>query len=265
MKKRLSVNRCAPVFICGFLFFVILGVLSLAHEYPSSNAYAHSGDIFGPACGIAFVDGEVDETEWANAATQTFQMIVPGAGEPFTGTLKIMNGAYYLYYSFTVNDDEFTPQGDYLPEGDSIQIVFDNDHSGILFQLDDDVLDINAGNPQFYDNHIVGMPSPGSNQEDTLDGGTTDGDGAAQRISTLNHFEGKHPLCSGDGLDFCLHPGDTVGFRLNYLDAEGNGDFGSSQFFPGSSDTSVADIVIGDCVALFPDLYIYLPLVVKLP
>lgn len=262
MKKHFYLALYATTFtFIVLLFFTTIESLPSVRKQPTFNASAHSGDVFGPACGIPIIDGEVDESEWANAATQTFQMIVPGAGEPFTGTLKIMNGAYYLYYSFTVNDDEFTLQGQYLPKGDGVHIVFDNDHSGTLFEANDDVLDINAGSPQFEDSYIVGTPSPSSNEEDTLNGGTSDGDGAAQRINSYNHFEGKHPLCSGDGLDFCLHPGDTVGFRLEYLDAEGNGDFGSSQFFPGSSESSLADIVIGDCAALYPDLYLYLPLI----
>jgi len=265
MKKLFRLILFATTFSFVLLFIAGVESLTLVRKHPSSIVSAHSGDIFGPACGIPIIDGEVDESEWANASSQTFLMVVPGLAEPFTGTFKIMNGAYYLYYSFTVNDDEFTPLGDYLPEGDSLQIVFDNDHSGTLFQMNDDVLDTNAGSPQFYDNHIVGTPSPGSNQEDTLNGGTSDGEGSAQRINSLNHFEGRHPLCSGDTMDYCLHPGELVGFRLEYLDAEGNGDFGSNQFFPGSSDTSVADIVIGDCSALFPDLYIYLPLIEKLP
>jgi hypothetical protein len=87
-------------------------------------------------------------------------------------------------------------------------------------------------------------------------GGSNDGEAAASRVGDLNHFEIKHPLCSGDEKDFCLLPGDVVGFRLEYLDAEGDGSFGGSFLYPGSSDTDQADIVIGECNILF----IYLPL-----
>ena len=89
-------------------------------------------------------------------------------------------------------------------------------------------------------------------------GGSSDGAVAASRVGDLNHFEIKHPLCSGDEKDFCLLPGGVVGFRLEYLDAEGDGSFGGSFRYPGSSDTDQADIVISVCN--IPDLYIYLPL-----
>ena len=92
-------------------------------------------------------------------------------------------------------------------------------------------------------------------------GGVSNGSGAAGRIGNLNHFELRHPLCSGDTLDFCLHPGDVIGFRLEYLDAQGDGSFGSSQLFPGGGATSEADIVIGACSS--PDFFIYLPFLRK--
>ncbi len=261
MEPSRKKNLLHLVFIGSLLVVASLGVILLTFKAPPAKVLAHSGDVFGPACGVAVIDGQVGDIEWVNASTQTFQMIVPGTGTPFTGTLKVMNGSYYLYFGFTINDDEFSSSGQYLPQGDAIQFVFDNDHSGTLFQPDDDVLDINAGAPQFEDHYIVGTPAPGSNQNDTLGGGTTDGEGVAQRVNSLNHFEGKHPLCSGDTLDFCLHPGETVGFRIEYFDAEGDGSYGGSQFFPGNSSTSEADIVVGDCN--LPDLFYFLPLILN--
>jgi hypothetical protein len=73
----------------------------------------------------------------------------------------------------------------------------------------------------------------------------------------LNHFELKHPLCSGDSRDFCLHPGDRVGFRLEYLDFVDEGIITGSYLYPGIEDTSLADIVVAECPAL------YLPLIKK--
>jgi hypothetical protein len=252
MKKKLMFTLTFTMLVLGSM-----GIRSV------TKVSAHSGDVFGPACGVAVVDGQVNESEWASATMQTFQMIVPGTATPLTGTLRVMNGAYYLYYAFTINDDELSESGQWLPQGDVLKLVFDNDHSGSLFQVGDDVLDLSAGAPQFGDNYVVGTPAPSSNQEDTLGGGTSDGEGATQRINGLNHFEGKHPLCSGDTLDFCLHPGETAGFQIEYLDAEGDGSFGSSQFFPGPGNTSEADIVIGDCT--IPDIFVFLPLIDKSP
>jgi len=172
--------------------------------------------------------------------------------------LYVMNGGHYLYLGITINDDEFSTYGTFLPQGDGFRIDFDNDHSGSLFVPGDDVLSISAGSPQFQDNFIL---VSASSDADVNGGGTYDGFGAASRVGNLNHFELRHPLCSGDILDFCLHPGDVVGFRLEYLDAEADGSFGSSQLYPGSGATSEADIVIGTCS--IPDWFIYLPLVQK--
>jgi hypothetical protein len=184
-----------------------------------------------------------------------------GGADPFTATLYVMNGRHYLYLGITINDDEFSTHGTFLPQGDGFRIDFDNDHSGSLFALRDDVLGISAGPPQFQDEFIDGDPVSSSSDADVNGGGTSDGTGAASRVGNLNHFELRHPLCSGDILDFCLHPGDVVGFRLEYLDAEADGSFGGSQLYPGSGATSEADIVIGTCS--IPDRFIYLPLVQK--
>ncbi len=115
--------------------------------------------------------------------------------------------------------------------------------------------------PQFFDLFIDGIPVPSSAEEDVDNGGTIDGSSVASRVGNDNHFELAHPICSGDSLDFCLKPGDTVGFRLEYLDAEDNGDYGGSYFFPGTLDTSQADIVIGDCN--IADLFTHLPVILR--
>lgn len=229
-------------------------------KYSSVEAAARSGGLFGPACGAAVPDGNVGSAEWSSASKQTFQMTSPNSAVPLTATLYVMNSGHYLYIGITINDDEFSASGTWLPHGDGFRIDFDNDHSGALFALRDDALNINAGIPQFEDNYLYNVPNH-STTSDLNGGGTSDGFGAASRSGNLNHFELRHPLCSGDPLDFCLHPTDTVGFRLEYLDAQGDGSFGGSQFFPGPNDTSVAGIVIGQCSK--PDLYIYLPLIKK--
>jgi hypothetical protein len=236
-------------------------VLILNLQYSPMNVSAHSGDVFGPACGAAIVDGKINAAEWANASKKTFQMFSPSAAEPFTATLYVMNGAHYLYLGITINDDELSTVGEFLPDGDGFRIDFDNDHGGTLFELGDDVLGIHAGFPQFTDAYLF-VPATQSARSDIESGGTSDGAGAANRAGGLNHFELRHPLCSGDSLDFCLHPTDTVGFRLEYLDAQANGSFGGSQLFPGSGNTDEADIVIGQCSSI-RDWFFYLPLIRK--
>ena len=238
------------------LAIAALTVLVSSLESSPNTVFAHSGDVFGAACGAATVDGVVNSAEWSGASTKTFQMHTASA-TPFTATLYVMNAGYYLYLGLTVNDDEFSTYGQYLPQGDAVRVDFDNDHSGSLFALGDDALTVGADSPQFADRYVYNLPS--AIRSDVNGGGTSDGMGAARRVGGLNHFELRHPLCSGDSLDFCLHPGDTVGFRLEYLDAQADGSFGGTQFFPGASTTSEADIVIGQCST--PDFLIYVPLV----
>jgi hypothetical protein len=242
--------------IRGILAIATCTVLIFTLKTSTMPVSADPGVIFGPGCGKAVMDGNVNPVEWSTAATQTFQMVSPGGADPFTATLYVMNSGHFLYMGITINDDEFSTVGEFLPQGDGFRIDFDNDHSGTLFTLGDDVLSIVAGLPQFADNYIYAATSA---QADTAGGGTSDGAGAASRVGELNHFELRHPLCSGDSLDFCLHPGDTVGFRLEYLDAQANGSFGSSQYFPSVTATSEADIVIGQCS--IPDFFIQLPLI----
>jgi hypothetical protein len=245
----------------GRLVFSAVVTLTLSLNPSPRSISEYIGEAFGPACGAATIDGKVDPSEWKSASVQTFQMVPPGSGNPFTATLYVMNSGYYLYMGITINDDEFSSYGNYLPQGDTFRVDFNNDHSGSLFTLNDDVLLISAGSPQFQDNHIVGDPTSSSNGPDLNEGGTSDGIGAASRMDGLNHFELRHPLCSGDTLDLCLQAGDTVGFRLEYLDAQADGSYGGVQFFPSRFDTSIGDMVVGTCSAV--DLFNYLPLLRK--
>ena len=60
-------------------------------KFSPVDASAHSGHIFGPACGAAILDGNVGDSESSNASKLTFQMFNPGVGTPFTATLYVMN------------------------------------------------------------------------------------------------------------------------------------------------------------------------------
>ena len=257
MNSKTKKDRTIWIFVSMLLVIAAFVALISSLKYSSGYVSAHSGDVFGPACGMATINGNVDSVEWNNASTKTFQMDSPGGEPPFTATLHVMNSGYTLYMGITINDDEFSTIGEFLPVGDVSFINFDNDHSGSLYQIGNDVLSVFASFPQFNDRYVYNLS--GSNAEDSNGGGTSDGIGAASRVNDLNHFEVKHPLCSGDSLDFCLHPHDVVGFRFRYLDAEADGSYGGSQYFPGQTDTSEADIVIGACS--IPDLFVYLPLI----
>ena len=235
--------------------------LFLTNYTQPKSAAAHSSDVFGPACGKPLIDGEVLPGEWNTASQQTFIMVNGTETEQLTTTLHVMNSANNLYLGITIDDDEFSTVGQFLSKGDGFRIDFDNDHGGTLFTVGDEVLGTTAGVPQFQDSFIDGDPVPTSAEEDIDNGGTIDGSSVASRVGINNHFELAHPICSGDSLDFCLKKGDVVGFRLEYLDAEANGDFGGTSFFPGTLNTSEADIIIGDCSVA--DIDTYIPIIMK--
>jgi len=244
--------------VTGILVVVAVTlVLIFSSNGPAMEVSAHANPVFGPACGKATMDGNVQTAEWSGASKKTFLMVSGSATTTFTTTLYVMNSGNYLYLGITINDNEFTTYGEFLSQGDGFRIDFDNDHSGSVEGLNDDVLVISAGSPQFHDSYVYNLS--GSSGSDTSGGGTLDGSGAASRINNLNHFELRHPLCSGDALDFCLHPASVVGFKLEYLDAQADHSFGGTQFYPGTSDTSLADIVIASCSSI-SDMYTYLPL-----
>jgi hypothetical protein len=246
----MHLKPCKSWFLMVWNFFGLRGTVLLAiwfsWEFLPYSFIAQAADIYGPACGKAVIDGIINPTEWTGASTKTFQMVNPNNQQVFEVTLRIVNDNNFLYLGLTINDDEFTTQAQFLPGGDAFRIDFDNDHCGSLFAVGDDTLIIQAGSPQFQDGYIVGGTS---SPADTTGGGTSDGTGAASRQGSLNHFELKHPLCSGDLLDFCLHPGDIVGFRLEYLDAGAGGTYDGSYYYPGSTNTSL--LILSSLVVLF--------------
>lgn len=259
MNIKISNRRRIWVFF-PFILVVITIFLAVELGNISASVAANNVDTFYSTCGVPIIDGNVTNLEWSNAVSKSVLMYSPGAVPPFTATIHIMNSANYLYIGLTINDDEFTPLGNYLPEGDTSLFLFNNDNSGSLYELDNNILALSAGIPSYEDRYIF-VTTP-SNQEDILGGGTADGQGSTNRINELNHFELKFPLCSGDSLDFCLGSTQVVGFRLEYLDAETDESFGGSQYYPGMTEYSEADIVIGTCPNTLEN-FVYLPLIVK--
>ena len=213
---------------------------------------------------MAVIDGHIDPAEWSGAPAIPATFVSTGSAAPLAATIRVMNGARYLYLGMSIADDELSLVGQYLVGGDQFRIDFDNDHGGALFAVGDDVVSVKAAPPRFEDSHVDGDPSPTSAGDDVEAGGTDDGSGAASRQGGMNHYEVRHPLCSGDALDFCLKPGDVVGVRFEYLDAEGDGSYGGSRFFPGNLDTSIADIRVGVCPSI-ADLDLFLPRLLRSP
>jgi hypothetical protein len=61
-----------------FLALVCFSALLLLGISPPADASAHIGNPFGPGCGMAVVDGVVNQGEWSTASSQSFQMVSPG-------------------------------------------------------------------------------------------------------------------------------------------------------------------------------------------
>lgn len=260
MHITMSKDKQIRVFICVLLSFVVITFLTLVLGNLPIRTHAESAVIINATCGVPTIDGNISTIEWSDAATLTVQMITNPPVSPFTTTLYVMNSANYLYLGYTINDDELSPRAEFLSKGDAFITNFDDDLSGSIYEFENNVISLSAGVPQYDDSYIDADPVPSSSQSDIEGGGTMDGAGVASRIDSLNHFEISFPLCSGDTLDFCLHPDDVTGFRLEYLDAEADESIGGSHLFPGTGGTSMAELVIGNCSTV-PDIFIYLPMV----
>jgi hypothetical protein len=153
------------------------------------------------------IDGNIQASEWADAATATIGPF--GPGNIYSGTLYMMNDGVNLYIAVVIQGD-----GD-LGSDDNVRFYFDNDNGGEMAREpgDDDI--INQGTST-----VIGdIFSDGTfDQWDTLFGGTNDGQVASSRQGSLNMFELSHPLDDDDDAhDFSLSAGQTVGFALTVV------------------------------------------------
>jgi len=203
--------------------------------------------IFHPGCGTANIDGNVDPNEWYTADSLLLPMV--NADTPLSGTFYVMQSGADLYLGFTINDDEITydPVGKFGIKGDMLSFDFDDNNSGSLFEVGENKVSGYSYAPWIRDAFFNN--TTGSSDEDINDGGVANGTASSARHGDKNHFEISFPLCSGDtGHDFCLQPGDIVGFRIEYDDAFFDGpefDY-DSMFYPGTEVfNSLALIEIG--------------------
>ena len=146
--------------------------------------------------GTATIDGSLGAGEWDDAASWS---VFSGA---YAGsTLYMMNDLDNLYMALSVVDPT-------LAANDIMEVRFDNGNNGTS-DLGDDELFLRPS--VFTDSHFSGAAwgVPDIQQ---------DGTGAVQDLGATNVFEMAHALNSGDGFDFSLSAGDTVGFCLRYFD-----------------------------------------------
>ncbi len=139
-----------------------------------------------------------------------------------------------------------------------IAIAFDDNNSGSLYEIGENKVFGFSYDPRIRDSYFYN--TTGSSNDDINDGGVANGTAFSARHGDKNHFEISFPLCSGDtGHDFCLQPGDIVGFQIEYFDAFNDTEFDyDTMFYPGTEDhLSLALIEIGlPCST-------YLPLIIK--
>ena len=157
-------------------------------------------------CSVApTIDGAFGATEWESASHALIAI-----GWTFIGDLWIMNDAENLYLAVKIADSSLTAS-------DRLVVGFDNNNDGTRATGDDGLqLD---GSSNFYDTYYPGSIPV---KPDTVDGGTSDGEGRCSGSGGFNYFEFKHPLDSTDNAhDFSLSAGATVGFKLQYIEASG--------------------------------------------
>ncbi len=240
------------------LILFLPSLLTLQTSQPMKSVFANSQPIFHPGYGTATIDGLIESTEWAAADSLSLPMFPSSSG--LTGTFYVMQTAADLYFGFVIDDDEFTQDsvGSYGIYGDLIQFYFDDNNSG-THDIGENKLNIYSYEPWFLDAYFYN--ESGSAAEDINDGGIANGSGYSTRTGEFNHFEASFPLCSGDtGHDFCLEPGDIIGFRIRYIDAFYDPAFAYTVVsYPGTVDHySLALIEIEDYTT-----YLFLPLILK--
>ena len=172
------------------------------------------------------IDGTQSTGEWSGAASVGFTV----AGR--SGTLHVGNDESNLHLAVVVEDS--TNSGD----ADTLVVAFDNDAGGGPQRAagDDGLQQTGSPSGRWFDDtfwKVAGEPYP-TVAYDTIDGGNEDGAGAAGYSSGSWTFELSHPLCSDDSAhDFCLSPGDTVGFALRTFDNDVQvGDYPGDIFVP---------------------------------
>jgi len=157
-------------------------------------------------CSVApTIDGTFEATAWQSASWASIAI-----GWNFIGEISVMNDGENLYLAVRIADSS-------LSSADRLVVGFDNNNDGIRATGDDGLqLD---GSSNFYDTYYPGSIPV---KADTVDGGTSDGEGACSGMAGFNYFEFRHPLDSTDDAhDFSLSAGATVGFKLQYIEASG--------------------------------------------
>ena len=192
------------------------GILAILSS-PKNIVTAEPVAVLTAGLGVATIDGFVDPTEWAAAASYTSDMF--NSNPQITGTLYVMQDSSNLYFGFTLADDEFTihPEGLYEIYGDTLEFNFDDNNSGLLYEVGENKVSVFPITPFVRDAYFENI-SGSSYMDTSAVGGENNGIGMVARHADLTHFELSFPICSGDAYDFCLGPNILFGVNLGYID-----------------------------------------------
>ena len=178
-----------------------------AHGTFSHAANNANGDIVN-------IDGTIGQAEWADASFSTIDF----GGVP--ASLYLKHNGTYLFAAVKVSGTG----------AQSVSFFFDDDHDGVK-DVGEDAIGSYVGsataqgnNDFFWD--TSGVPGTGGgagHYPDTyvtgsnLPAGTLDVVGAGTQGANEASFEVRHQLCTSDTAhDFCVTPGQTLGFMLQY-------------------------------------------------
>ncbi len=220
-------------FILPAVLLAILFVGSCSSQVPIALGHVAGETYQAWAPAPPTINGEILVSEWQTAATATFTIMI--GGNPYAGTLFVMNDAANLYLGVRMTDATFSTD----PAPDAVAFYFDSNNDGTYGPGEDSIVYIN-GAAGFIDRFIQ---APFTMKYDTDFGGTNDGSGVCGAHGGQNHFELSHPLNSADDAhDFSLSPLDTVGFTMAYQDAAlGQGNWPALATI---DSTAWADIVV---------------------
>lgn len=188
-----------------FSIFVLLlmSVLLIPFD-PSQLAGAANPTL--SSWGTATVDGVIWPGEYGSCLTNS----LPNVGYAFR--FCETNDAVNLYVAFEIADLTNNTQ-------DSLNIYFDNNHSGVVLPCisgtSDQAFVMNGIAPGvFVDSNYCHSGSTSTPQANLMQYGL----GVRKMNGPGSVYEISHPLCSHNQQNFCLHYGDAVGWCLAYYD-----------------------------------------------
>jgi hypothetical protein len=196
----------------AYVFRVMLEDVSAGFLQNRSNTFS-APYVVAPLSGLgtAVIDGVFSPGEWDRAARLDVPVLLPrhDGGGAFTATVYVMNDAQNLYLALRA-PLAATPE--------NLLFTFDNDNDRVFVE-GHDALGLSPASELgdwYYTTQSPCQPGFFCLVPDEFGGGRADGSGAVGMASDHVVYELAHPLDTGDPLDFALHAGDEVGFRVQY-------------------------------------------------